>query len=202
MTQPISFVVLSTDLNQFKDIRRALSAEGRGELLAGGNDTDQLYDEILRLKPAAAIIALGSNPEVALKFIERLNEKNNLVQQLSQAARRSPRLRSSAVCEREQKSFSAFLLVPKSCGPYFDRISDFSSTHVEAPKKKGKMIAVFSSKGGCGTSFIATNLAAVMSAKTCLVDLNLQAGDLPLFLGVEANYQIADMVEKRSRLRR
>ena len=33
-----------------------------------------------------------------------------------------------------------------------------------------------------------------------LVDLNLQAGDLPLFLGLEAKYSIADMVEKRQRL--
>ena len=33
-----------------------------------------------------------------------------------------------------------------------------------------------------------------------LVDLNLQAGDLPLFLGIEAKYSIADMVEKRARL--
>ena len=62
------------------------------------------------------------------------------------------------------------------------------------------MIAVFSSKGGCGTSFIATNLAAATAAPTVLVDLNLQAGDLPLFLGVDPKYSIADLVEHRSRL--
>ena len=62
MTEPISVVVLSTGLENFKDIRRALSAEERVKLLAGGNDTDQLYEEIVRLKPAAAIIALhGAN---------------------------------------------------------------------------------------------------------------------------------------------
>jgi pilus assembly protein CpaE len=62
------------------------------------------------------------------------------------------------------------------------------------------MIAVFSSKGGCGTSFIATNLAASTTAKTVLVDLNLQAGDLPLFLGVDPKYSFADMAENRTRL--
>jgi pilus assembly protein CpaE len=199
MTQPISFVVLSTDLNQFKDIRRALSAEGRAQLLAGGNDTDQLYDEILRLKPAAAIIALGSNPEVALKFIERLNKERPGTAIISAAQDASPDL----IIRSMRAGAKEFLRIPISTEELrtvLDRISDFSTTQVEAPKKKGKMIAVFSSKGGCGTSFIATNLAAVMSAKTCLVDLNLQAGDLPLFLGVEAKYSIADMVEKRSRL--
>jgi len=59
---------------------------------------------------------------------------------------------------------------------------------------------VFSSKGGCGTSFIAANLAAATSARTVLVDLNLQAGDLPLFLGVDPKYSIADMAEHRARL--
>jgi pilus assembly protein CpaE len=199
MTQPISFVVLSTDLNQFKDIRRALSAEGRAQLLAGGNDTDQLLDEILRLKPSAAIIALGSNPELALKFIERVNKERPGTAIISAAQDASPDL----IIRSMRAGAKEFLRIPISTEELrtvLDRISDFSSTHVEAPKKKGKMIAVFSSKGGCGTSFIATNLAAVMSAKTCLVDLNLQAGDLPLFLGVEAKYSIADMVEKRSRL--
>src|SRR5438034_7711080 len=62
------------------------------------------------------------------------------------------------------------------------------------------MIAVFSSKGGCGTSFIATNLAAATKGRTVLVDLNLQAGDLPLFLGVDPKYSIADMSENRARL--
>src|SRR5262249_45640883 len=81
-----------------------------------------------------------------------------------------------------------------------DRVAEFSNGQVEAPRKKGRLIAVFSSKGGCGTSFIATNLAAATAASTCLVDLNLQAGDLPLFLGVDPKYSIADMVENRARL--
>jgi pilus assembly protein CpaE len=62
------------------------------------------------------------------------------------------------------------------------------------------MVAVFSSKGGCGTSFIATNLAAATGARTVLVDLNLQAGDLPLFLGVDPKFSFADMAENRDRL--
>src|SRR6185503_13968627 len=70
----------------------------------------------------------------------------------------------------------------------------------EAPKKRGRMTAVFSSKGGCGTSFIATNLAAASGMRTVLVDLNLQAGDLPLFLGIDPKYSFADMAENRARL--
>lgn len=199
MTQPITFVVLSTDLDNFKDIRRALSADGRAQLLAGGNDADQLYEEIIRLKPSAAIIALGSNAEHAVKFIQRLNAECPGTAVISAAADASPDLilRSLRAGARE------FLRIPISADELrtvLDRTADFCTKQVEKPKKKGRMVAVFSSKGGCGTSFIATNLAAATSARTVLVDLNLQAGDLPLFLGVESKYSIADMVEKRSRL--
>ena len=200
MTQPISFVVLSTSLDNFKDIRRALSAEGRAQLLAGGNDAEQLYEEIVNLKPSAAIIALGSNPELALKFIQRLSNEcpNTAIISAAEAASPDLILRSLRAGARE------FLRIPISgdeLRTVLDRISEFcNNREVAGPTSKGKMIAVFSSKGGCGTSFIATNLAAVTSAKTILVDLNLQAGDLPLYLGVESKYSMADMVEKRSRL--
>lgn len=199
MSEPITFVVLSTGLDNFKEIRRALSADNRAKLLAGGNDPDQLYEEIVRLKPAAAIIALGSNAEQAVNFIQRLNSECPRTAIISAAQDASPDLilRSLRAGARE------FLRIPVSAdelATVLDRISEFCHTQVEAPKKKGRMIAVFSSKGGCGTSFMATNLAACTAGKAVLVDLNLQAGDLPLFLGVDPKYSIADMVEKRSRL--
>jgi pilus assembly protein CpaE len=43
-------------------------------------------------------------------------------------------------------------------------------------------------------------VAAALGAPTVLVDLNLQAGDLGLFLGVEPKYSIADLVEHRERV--
>lgn len=200
MTEPITCVVLSTGLENFKDIRRALTAEDRVKLLAGGNDAEQLYEEIVRLKPDAAIIALGPNAEAAVRFIEKLNAECPGTALISAAQDASPDhiLRSLRAGARE------FLRIPISAEELrtvLSRVSELATKQqVEAPKKKGRMVAVFSSKGGCGTSFIATNLAAATASKTVLVDLNLQAGDLPLFLGLEAKYSIADMVEKRQRL--
>jgi pilus assembly protein CpaE len=199
MTQPLSLVVLSTGLDNFKEIRTALAADSRVRLLAGGNDADQLYEEIVRLKPAAAIIVLGPGSDQAIKFIQRLNVESPATALISAAHNASPDL----ILQSLRAGAREFLRLPISAeelGTVIDRVSAFSATQVEAPKKKGRMLAVFSSKGGCGTSFIATNLAASASARTVLVDLNLQAGDLPLFLGVDPKYSIADMVENRSRL--
>ena len=41
MSQPITFVVLSTGLDNFKEIRKALSAEPRIQLLAFGRQTEE-----------------------------------------------------------------------------------------------------------------------------------------------------------------
>jgi pilus assembly protein CpaE len=199
MTQPLSVVVLSTGLDNFKEIRTALAADARVQLLAGGNDAEQLYEEIIRLKPSAAIIALGAGSDQGIKFIQRLNSESPSTALISAAHNASPDL----ILQSLRAGAREFLRLPISAeelGTVIDQVTAFSAAQVQQPKKKGRMIAVFSSKGGCGTSFIATNLAAAAAARTVLVDLNLQAGDLPLFLGVDPKYSIADMVENRARL--
>ncbi|MGH9927905.1 MAG: AAA family ATPase [Pyrinomonadaceae bacterium] len=199
MTQPLTLVVLSTGLDNFKQIRTALSADSRVQLLAGGNDVEQLYEEIVRLKPMAAIIALGANPDQAIKLIQRLNSELPNTAVISAACNPS----SDLLLQSLRAGAREFLRLPISeqeLKTVLDRVAEFCAGRVEAPKKKGRVIAVFSSKGGCGTSFIATNLAVATNARTALVDLNLQAGDLPLFLGIDPKYSFADMAENRTRL--
>src|SRR5215813_12335689 len=199
MTQPISLVVFTYGLDNFKEIRTALATDSRARLLAGGTDPEQLYDEVVRLKPTAAIIVLGANADQPLKLIRRMTAECPSTAIISAAQNPS----GDQILQSLRSGAREFLNLPiraEELKTVLDRIGEFHDGRVEAPKNKGRMIAVFSSKGGCGTSFIAANLAAAAAASTCLVDLNLQAGDLPLFLGVDPKYSIADMAENRSRL--
>ena len=199
MTNPLTVVVLSTGLDNFRAIRAALAAESRAQLLAGGNDADQVSEEILRLKPDAAIITIGANADQSINIIKRLALECPSTVLISAGQDSSP----DVILRSLRAGARYFLRLPISgyeLKTVLDSTAEFCSGQVEAPKKKGRMIAVFSSKGGCGTSFIATNLAVATSARTVLVDLNLQAGDLPLFLGIDPKYSIADMVEHRARL--
>jgi pilus assembly protein CpaE len=199
MTQPLTIVVLSTGLDNFKEIRTALSTDNRVQLLAGGNDFEQVQEEVIRLRPMAAIITLGSNQEQSIKLIQRLSSESPNTALISAAHNASPDLLLQSL-RAGAREFLQLPVQPQELKTVLDRVIQFCEGQVEAPKKKGRMIAVFSSKGGCGTSFIATNLAASTNARTVLVDLNLQAGDLPLFLGVDPKYSFADMAENRSRL--
>jgi pilus assembly protein CpaE len=196
MSKQLSFVILSTGLESFREMRDALAADGRTRLLAGGDDAEQLYDEIKRLSPDVAVVAVGAQAEPALKFVARMAAEFPQTSVICASRDASPDLILSSL-RAGAREFLRLPLIKDEFRTVLDRVCEQCSVRVEAPKKQGRTVAVFSSKGGCGTSFIATNLAASMGAPTVLVDLNLQAGDLTLFLGVEPKYSIADLVENR-----
>jgi len=67
-----------------------------------------------------------------------------------------------------------------------------------AAKRDGRIITVFSPKGGTGKTVIATNVAAVLAKaearRTLLLDLDLQFGDAAIMLGIEPEKTIFDFV--------
>jgi len=68
-----------------------------------------------------------------------------------------------------------------------------------APVKKGaKKITIFSTKGGLGKSFIATNLAIdlanLLKKKVALFDLNYQFGDVALMLNLFPKHTVYDIM--------
>ncbi|MFN2641941.1 MAG: CpaE family protein, partial [Actinomycetota bacterium] len=78
---------------------------------------------------------------------------------------------------------------------------------VETPdgeKGTGKLITVFSSKGGCGKSFVASNLAILLAQRTgqevAMVDLDLQFGDLAIMLQLFPARTIYDAAQNLDRL--
>ncbi len=68
----------------------------------------------------------------------------------------------------------------------------------------GRVVAVFSGKGGTGVSTIATNLAVTLAAggqkRVCLVDLDLAFGDVAIMLGLTPERTIAAAVPVADRL--
>jgi pilus assembly protein CpaE len=62
----------------------------------------------------------------------------------------------------------------------------------------GTLVTVFSAKGGCGKTTVATNLAAVLAAggqrRVCLLDLDLSFGDVAIALQLFPAHTLADTV--------
>jgi pilus assembly protein CpaE len=64
--------------------------------------------------------------------------------------------------------------------------------------RRGRIVTVFSPKGGTGKTVMATNLAAALAKlegrRTLLLDLDLQFGDAAIMLGIEPEKTIYDLV--------
>ena len=69
---------------------------------------------------------------------------------------------------------------------------------VSAPTRRGRIVTVFSPKGGTGKTVTSTNLAAAFAKfegkRTLLLDLDLQFGDAAIMLGLEPEKTIYDLV--------
>jgi pilus assembly protein CpaE len=68
----------------------------------------------------------------------------------------------------------------------------------EVGPREGEVVTVFSAKGGCGKTTIATNLAVALAdggnRRVCLIDLDLAFGDVAIMLQLVPERSIADAV--------
>jgi len=80
--------------------------------------------------------------------------------------------------------------------------SALSQHQREEETQEGQVVSVFSSKGGLGTTAIASNLAIALARqgfKTVLVDTNLRGGDTSLVLDLQPTHTIFDVSQNIAR---
>ena len=200
MKRNLTFILLSKDPTDSKEITRALSNYPGASLLMQTDDPQQAFTETARLRPTALIINFAQIGDPGLKLVQSVTAEcpKSAVICASRDASPDLILRSLRVGARD---FIRLPIVDEDLATVLERTSQFSAETADSEHhKRGRAIAVFSSKGGCGCSLIATNLAMLQNSPTALVDLNLQSGDLELLLGVKPKFSLADVVENRDRL--
>lgn len=180
-------------------MNRALGNHAGVSVLMTSDDAEQIFTETVRLRPSAVVINLGHMGEPALKLVQRMVADCPSTAVICASRDSSPDLILHSL-RAGARDFIRLPINDDELNTVIERTSAFVAQNVEEPKTRGKAIAVFSSKGGCGCSLIATNLAMLQTSPTVLVDLNLQSGDLELMLGVRPKFSLADVVENRDRL--
>jgi pilus assembly protein CpaE len=88
------------------------------------------------------------------------------------------------------------LVLPQPTETLVFAIRKAAAAAATANGDKGKVVTVFSPKGGSGKTVLATNLAVAIAragVETLLIDLDLQFGDSALTLAVTARATIADL---------
>jgi pilus assembly protein CpaE len=198
--QALTFITLSRKDAPSTKVKDALLTNPRTRLLADCEDPNQLVADVIRLKPAAAIITLESaTSDNEFKLIKQLATAAPGTTIIAAAYDASP----SLILRSIRSGAAEFLQLPiveEDFNIILDRVAELWLSHKGTTVKHGRIFAVFSNKGGAGVSFVATNLAAAMSTNTLLADLNLQVGDTASFLGLDPKYSLNDFVVNRSRL--
>jgi pilus assembly protein CpaE len=78
------------------------------------------------------------------------------------------------------------------------RLTGGAPTDAGEQRPPGKVVTVFSSKGGCGKTFLATNLAVALASggtEVALVDLDLHFGDVAIMLQLFPSHTIHDAAQ-------
>ncbi|MEI8389419.1 MAG: AAA family ATPase [bacterium] len=164
------------------------------DLLAG-------YSAIIQEKPHIVFIDLSENADLSIEIIEKitLKNKNCVILVSSENVNTELVLRSMRAGARE------FLTKPvmlEDLSTALKKIKMLLENH--EGRTAGQIISVFSNKGGIGKTTIATNLALKISETTgervCLVDLNLQLGDITTFLDITPSFDISYVITHISRI--
>jgi len=159
------------------------------------------YEASMLERPDVVFIDLSENVDLGIETIEKLSQKNknSIIFVSSESVNTEIVIRSMRAGARE------FITKPVI-------IEDLSSALNKAKlivgnddeNAVGQIISVFSNKGGIGKTTIATNLALKLSELTekrvCLVDLNLQLGDVTTFLDIDPSFDISYVVTHLSRI--
>jgi Flp pilus assembly CpaE family ATPase len=179
MTKSIGGDVLHVD--DLSAAARALDDDPAEDLVVIGPDVDT--DEALRFtaelrieRPTVGVILVRRQVDVAL-LTDALRAGVREVVSTGDAAA------LAAACERSRE------------------LSGHVRAEVRAddelvPTQQGKVITVFSAKGGCGKTTVAINLAAALAAggtpRVCVVDLDLAFGDVAICVQLDPVRTISD----------
>ncbi len=161
-------------------------------------------DKVENLSPDIIIMTLGSGDMDVLNLTERvlLHRPRTfvilLLEQMSvDTLQQAVRIGAHNVTE--------FPTSEKQFAEYIKTVYSSETTRLQALNEKSslswmsRVITVFGSKGGLGKTTIATNLAVKLASskkKVALIDLDLQFGDVHVFLDIDPKDTIAEMVQE------
>jgi pilus assembly protein CpaE len=175
------------------EIAAPFSAFGENELRA-----------VRQLRPELIILDLGEDPEMGIKLAHFLGEATPGQRFVAVGPPLPPDLLLSAM----RAGVADYLPRPVTAEAFqtaVERVRHLlGAGGKEAAKQPGQLYAFYSSKGGAGTTTVATNFAVVLhrltGKRTLIVDLDLELGEIALLLGVQPRFNFVDMVQNFHRM--
>jgi pilus assembly protein CpaE len=205
----IPSVVISMDAGFREALKRAL-ATSRQPITVAAEITvpftavgDQQLKALRDAKPVIVFVDLEPDPALGVRLVQFLAEANPDVRFVAAGVQPSPDLLMSAM----QAGVSEYLTKPltqEALAAALERMERKLGAAGAVIQEPGKLLVFFSAKGGSGSTTVATNLAIhlrqLTEKRTLLADLDLELGEIALFLGVQPRFNFVDLVHNFHRL--
>ncbi len=211
---PISGAVISTD----PKFRAVLHGNGDGEtqpvevafeiIVPFAEVSHGHLEELRVVQPSIVFIDLEDDPILGCKLAQFLVETNPALRLVAAGTDGSPEFLMTVM----QAGISEYLPKPVTEDALVAAIGRVSrkigakATQAAGPARRepGKLLAFFGTKGGSGSTTVATNLAIqvhrMTGKRTVLVDLDLELGEIALYLGVEPRFNFVDLAKNFHRM--
>jgi len=201
MVVPMSVIVIGKDSQLRAETRAHLAATGRVHVIAESADYQRAAELIGQLHPQGAVILVNGDEDAALDLVRQIGREHPRTAIICTGKHCA----SETIVRAYRAGAHEFLMQPPDPQELREVLERLEAFLGEGEAKRiGRVIAVYSSRGGSGTTTIAVNVAATLARctrqETVIVDLNLQHGCLPVFFGIEPTYSLADIARNEQRL--
>jgi pilus assembly protein CpaE len=204
-----------------ENLRKLLFFESDIEVVGAATNGEEGVQMAIELKPDIVLMDINMPGMDGITASEQISQQSPFTQIIMMSVQgEADYLRRSMLAGAREfliKPFSSDELVSsirrvyqlgasrRQAMPVMSQTSAGSAYMTEtAPKAAGKIISVFSAKGGVGCSTIAVNLAIALqqhaAIKVAIVDTSLQFGDVGVLLNLYASRTIADLASNSDEL--
>src|SRR3990170_5552062 len=198
MLNKISCLIVDPDQEAIRLIDILSRKVGTIELRWKTSSMTSAFEIIRKNMPEMALVDLDSGTETAIESISAMAKEFPFLYLLALSESND----SGLILKAMRAGAHDFLCKPvneNDLRAAVEKVYKLKSARKEHQGGGGKIVAVFSNKGGNGTTTIAVNLADALvryhKKKVVVVDLALTSGDVTTFFNVNPAYSILDLAK-------
>ena len=205
----ITVLIVDDSRDMRQSVRRLLNLNIGLAVVGEAANGQEALERIAELKPDVVLMDLNMPVMDGVTATERIcSESPETIVVMMSVNGENEYLRKAMMAGAKDylvKPFGADELVEtvyRSWRKEWQRLVTQARPESPVARTLGKVLTVYSPKGGVGKTTVAVNTAATLASelrrRVCLIDLNLYAGDVAVFLGLVPRRTISDLASEQT----
>jgi pilus assembly protein CpaE len=151
----------------------------------------------LQARPSVVVVGFDGDFDMAVRLGPELKAELPDVQLVAYSRSTDPERIRAAM----RAGFREFVMLPEDAALLRRSVREAPLSTSRAADQ-GQVVVMLGAKGGCGTTFLSTNLAAELSPvyRICLLDLDFGMGDVASYLDLKPGTTVPDLLGQLGRL--